>query len=131
MSRPPHDEGERVIAPGCSQSRARAPTVQGAGIALALCLAAGCGSRQPDPVAALHEYSASLRARDYSAAYDKMSESFQAKHSREDFIRMMKESEQEAAQTAQMLSTQRKEVEITADIHFGFGDSLRLVQEGR
>ena len=50
------------------------------GFALALvCFgAAACGSRQPGPVSTLHEYSAALRAKDYSAAYDMMSESFQA-----------------------------------------------------
>jgi uncharacterized protein (DUF305 family) len=89
----------------------------------------GCGSSQSGPVSALHSYSAALRAHDYSAAYDMMSESFQAKHSRDDFIRMMKESGQEAAQTAQMLSSQHKSVEVTAEFNFGIGDSMRLVQE--
>jgi len=97
-----------------------------------LALAAGlsaCGSRQSGPVSALHSYSAALRAKDYSAAYAMMSESFQAKHSREDFIHMMKESGQEVAQTAQMLSSQHKSVEITAEFNFGIGDTMRLVQE--
>jgi hypothetical protein len=91
--------------------------------------AIACGGRQSGPVSTLHSYSAALRARDYSAAYDMMSESFQAKHSREDFIRMMKESEDEAARTAQLLSSQSKEVEISAEFTFGLGDTMRLVQE--
>jgi hypothetical protein len=98
------------------------------GAALAAALLAAC-SRQAGPVGALHDYSAALRARDYSAAYDMMSEGFQAKHSREDFIRMMKESGDEVAQTAQMLNNQHKSVEITAEFNFGVGDSMRLVQE--
>jgi hypothetical protein len=89
----------------------------------------GCGSRQSGAVSALHDYSAALRAHDYSAAYDMMSESFQAKHSRDEFVRMMKESGEEVSQTAQMLSSQHKSVEITADFNFGFGDTMRLVQE--
>ena len=98
-------------------------------LALVCFAAAGCGARQPSPISTLHEYSASLRAKDYSAAYDMMSESFQAKHSREDFARMMKESGQEVAQTAQMLSSQSKEVDIAAEFSYGLGDSMRLVQE--
>ena len=89
----------------------------------------GCGSRQSGAVSALHDYSAALRAHDYSAAYDMMSESFQAKHSREDYVRMMKESGQEVAQTAQILSSQRKDVDVIAEFSYGLGDSMRLVQE--
>jgi len=89
----------------------------------------GCGARQAGPVSALHDYSAALRAHDYSAAYDMMSESFQAKHSREDFVRMMKESGPEVAQTAQMLGSQHKSVDVTAEFNFGIGDTMRLVQE--
>jgi hypothetical protein len=96
---------------------------------LSLLLAAACGPRQPDPVTTLHDYSAALRARDFERAYDMMSESYQAKHSKEDFIRMMKESGAEVAETAQMLSAERKEVEISADFSFGLGDEMRFVQE--
>ena len=97
-----------------------------ASLAVMLC---GCGSRQSGAVSALHDYSGALRARDFSAAYDMMSESFQAKHSREDFVRMMKESGPEVAQTAQTLSAQNKDVEVTAEFSFGIGDTMRLVQE--
>ncbi|HLU68287.1 MAG TPA: hypothetical protein VKZ63_18515, partial [Kofleriaceae bacterium] len=58
-----------------------------------------------------------------------MSESFQARHSREEFIRMMKESGDEVAETAQKLSSQSKEVEATAEFRYGLGDTMRLVQE--
>jgi hypothetical protein len=98
-------------------------------VGLAAAGAAGCGARQTDPVDTLHSYSAALRAKDYGAAYGMMSESFQAKHSKEDFVRMMKESGEEAAQTAQLLSSQSKEVEISAEFTFGLGDTMRLVQE--
>jgi hypothetical protein len=104
----------------------------GAAAALSTAIAAlivGCGARQSGPVSALHDYSAALRAHDYSAAYDMMSEGFQAKHSREDYVRMMKESGPEVAQTAQMLSSQHKSVDITAEFNFGIGDTMRLVQE--
>ena len=97
--------------------------------ALLIAVATGCGAGQSGPVSALHRYSAALRAKDYSAAYDMMSESFQAKHSRDDFIRMMRESGQEVAQTAQMLGSQHKSVDIAAEFNFGIGDTMRLVQE--
>ena len=111
------------------ESTSRGMTPWALALALVCFGAAACGSRQPSPVSTLHDYSASLRAKDYTAAYNMMSESFQAKHSREDFARMMKESGQEVAQTAQMLSSQSKDVDVTAEFSFGLGDSMRLVQE--
>jgi len=98
-------------------------------IAVLAALLAGCGSRQSGPASALQEYSDALKGRDYSAAYDLMSESFQAKHSREDFVRMMKESGKEVEQTAEMLSGQYKSVDVSAEFRFGIGDTMRLVQE--
>ena len=99
------------------------------GVLLSLSLVVACGPRQQDPTDTLHAYSQALRSKDYERAYSMMSESYQAKHSKEDFVRMMKESEQEAAETAQMLSAQKKEVEISAQFTFGLGDELRFVQE--
>ena len=98
-------------------------------LAVSVALAAGCGPRADGPVSAVHDYSKALRARDYARAYAMMSESFQAAHSREDFVRMMKENEAEVAQTAQKLSSQRKDVVVTAEFDYGLGDSMRLVQE--
>lgn len=92
-------------------------------------LLSGCGPRQAGPVSALHDYGAALRTHDYSVAYDMMSEGFQAKHSREDFVRMMTESGPEVAETAQMLSSQHNSVDVTAEFNFGIGDTMRLVQE--
>jgi hypothetical protein len=90
----------------------------------------GCGARQPAPISTLHSYSAALRAKDYSAAYDMMSETYQARHSRDEFVRMMKESGAEAGDTAQLLSSGPFEAqEITAEVTFGAGDSMKLVQE--
>ena len=89
----------------------------------------GCGPRQQDPVDTLHAYSQALRSDDYEAAYQMMSEEYRGKHSEEDFVRMMKESGKEAAETAHMLSAQKKEVEVTAQFTFGLGDEMRFVQE--
>lgn len=100
---------------------------------LALTVLAGsvvaCGARQSGPVETLHRYSAALRGHDYGAAYDMMSEDYQAKHSRDEFVRMMKQEGGEVAQTAQMLRGPHKQAAISAEFTFGLGDRMRLVQE--
>ncbi|HUS68198.1 MAG TPA: hypothetical protein VMZ28_26875 [Kofleriaceae bacterium] len=90
---------------------------------------AACGPRQTDPLDTVHAYSQALRSGDYRKAYDMMSEEYRAKHSEDDFVRMMKESGQEVAETAQMLSSQTQGAEISAQFTFGLGDEMRFVQE--
>jgi hypothetical protein len=96
---------------------------------LFLLLMAACGARQPDPLDTVHAYSQALRSKDYEKAYGMMSEEYRAKHSEEDFVRMMKESAEEAAETAHILSKQTQGAEITAQFTFGLGDEMRFVQE--
>jgi hypothetical protein len=103
--------------------------VLAAGILAVAVLCGGCGARQPAPIETLHGYSAALRAKDYSAAYDMMSESYQAKHSRDEFVRMMKQSSAEAGDTAQFLSGTYDAQEISAEVTYGVADSIKLVQE--
>ena len=94
-----------------------------------LLVLAACGARQQDPLDTVHAYSQALRSGDFDKAYGMMSEEYRAKHSKDDFVRMMKESGQEVAETAQMLSTQTREVQISAQFTFGLGDEMRFVQE--
>lgn len=90
----------------------------------------GCGSSARGPGAALDAYSKALRKQDYAAAYELMSSSFRDKHSREEFVRMMKENSQEASETAERLRVKPKELAVTAEVRYGLGDRMRLVREG-
>jgi hypothetical protein len=98
-------------------------------LGILLVVAVGCGPRRADPLDTVHAYSQALRSGDYAKAYGMMSEEYQAKHSKDDFVRMMKESRQEVAETAQMLSAQTQGAEISAQFTFGLGDEMRFVQE--
>ena len=106
----------------------RRDTVYAAALVLALA-AAGCRSGQSAPARALDRYGAALESHDYGEAYELMSESFRAKHSQEDFIRMMKDSAREVEETAARLRGAHGKVEITAELRYGLGDSMRLVRE--
>lgn len=90
---------------------------------------AACGPRRADPLDTVHDYAGALRSGDYRKAYNMMSEEYRAKHSEDDFVRMMKESGQEVAETAHMLSAQTQGAEISAQFTFGLGDEMRFVQE--
>jgi hypothetical protein len=96
-----------------------------AALALASCVGVNAG-----PVNALERYSEALENRDYAEAYGMMSESFRAKHSKEDFIRMVKENQREVRETSARLRRPPAKVEVTAEFSYGLGDNMRLVQEG-
>lgn len=100
-------------------------------VAVAAVLAlAGCPGRAgKGPVAALDAYRDALGRGDYGAAYGMMSESFRAKHSRDDFMRMMKDNPREVKDTAARLSAGQRSVDITAELRYGLGDTLKLVRE--
>jgi len=59
-----------------------------------------------------------------------MSASFRGKVSREDYVRMMKDSGREVAETADRLRGKKGRVEVSAELEYGLGDTMRLVQEG-
>jgi hypothetical protein len=99
-------------------------------LATALAVTAACGGAGSGPRATLELYSQSLRTQNWSQAYAMMSSSFQAKHSKEDFARMMRENEREAAETATRLAVSPDAVEVTAEFGYGLGDTMRLTQEG-
>jgi hypothetical protein len=90
---------------------------------------AGCGGRGGGPAGALDAYGDALRARDYAAAYGMMSEAFRAKYSRDEYVRMMKEGGRDATETADRIAHGHRAVEITAELSYGYGDTMRLIQE--
>jgi hypothetical protein len=97
---------------------------------LAALVAGACGGGSSGPRSTLDRYSEALASHDYGKAYGLMSRSFQAKHSRDEFIRTMRENAREAGETAARLKASPESAEVTAEFGYGLGDSMRLVQEG-
>ena len=91
---------------------------------------AGCGGKARGPEETLDEYRTALGNKDYAAAYEMMSSEFRERHSREEFIRMMKESPKEVAETVTQLGRARTSVVIQAELRYGPGERMRLLREG-
>ena len=81
------------------------------------------------PAGALDRYAAALRAKNYEAAYDLMSSEFRAKVSRDEFVRMLRDNPREVDDTASRLASRKRRMQVTADLVYGLGDSLRLIEE--
>jgi hypothetical protein len=108
------------------QNRRRLPAALAVAVALAT---AACPSKKGGPSATLEKYSAVLGRHDYGGAYEMMSEKFRSKHSKDEFVRMMKENKREVQETAARLKDARHSLEVTAELQYGLGDKLRLVRE--
>jgi hypothetical protein len=92
---------------------------------------AACAGGSARPLAAVDSYVAALRAGDYGRAYDLMSDRYRKEHSREDFVRLMKESSPEVRQTVARLSSPNRRVEESATFKYDdLRDELQLVEEG-
>jgi hypothetical protein len=96
-------------------------------LAAAIVGAACGGGRGPNQ--ALDNYGSALKNRDFSAAYDLMSSSFRGKVSREDYVRMMRDNAREVSETADRLRGKKGSMEVSAELEYGLGDTMRLVQE--
>ena len=94
-----------------------------------LLAAAACGGTR-GPARTLDRYGDALKNHDFGAAYDMMSASFRGKVSREDYIRMMRDNPREVDETAERLRGKRGSMEVSAELEYGLGDTMRLVQEG-
>ncbi len=92
-------------------------------------LSLACGGRGAAPASALDRYAAALRAKNYEAAYDLMSSEFRAKVGREEFVRMLRDNPREVDDTAGRLASRKRRMQVTADLVYGLGDSLRLIEE--
>ena len=99
-------------------------------LVLLLFLAACGASPARQPLSAVDAYAAALRAGDYGRAYDLMSSRYRREHSRDDFVRMMKDSPQEVKQTASRLTSSNRRVEVAARfVYDDLRDELPLVLE--
>jgi len=94
-------------------------------------LAGGCAtSSASQPLSAVDAYAGALRAGDFNRAYDLMSARYRREHSREDFIRMMKDSPQEVRHTSARLTSSNRRVEVAARfVYDDLRDELPLVLE--
>jgi hypothetical protein len=93
-------------------------------------LLAGCARNTSKPLNAVDAYVEALKHHNFGAAYDLMSEKYRREHSREEFIRQLKQSPQEVDETAAALSTEKRSVEVAAHMIYGdLHDSLELAQE--
>jgi hypothetical protein len=92
---------------------------------------AGCGGASASqPLSAVDNYAAALRAGDYGRAYEYMSAKYRREHSRDDFVRMMKDSPDEVKQTASRLTASGRRVEVNARfVYDDLRDELPLVME--
>jgi hypothetical protein len=92
---------------------------------------AACGSVSADrPLSAVDGYVAALRNGDYARAYLYMSARYRRDHSRDDFVKMMKDSPQEVKQTSERLSANDRKVEVSAKfVYDDLRDELPLVFE--
>jgi hypothetical protein len=94
-------------------------------------LAAACGAPSATrPLGAVDAYVAALRAKDYSRAYDLMSERYRRNHTRDEFVRLLRESPREVEHTVKRLSASGRKVDVEARfLYDDLQDELRLVQE--
>ena len=90
--------------------------------------AAACGAGK-GPNQTLDNYGSALKNHDFGAAYDLMSSSFRGKVSREDYVRMMRDNGREVNETANRLRGKKGSMEVSAELEYGLGDTMRLVQE--
>lgn len=95
---------------------------------LLACLVACGGSSGPSQT--LDKYGRALKNHDFGESYDQMSSSFRSKVSRDDYVRMMRDNPREVDETADRLRGKHGSLEVSAEMQYGFGDQMRLVQEG-
>lgn len=82
------------------------------------------------PSQTLDQYSRAIHKRDFGESYDLMSSSFRSRVSRQNYVRMMRNTPREVEETAKRLRGTNGRLEVTAEFEYGLGDEMRLVQEG-
>lgn len=100
-------------------------------LVLSVFLLGSCGAAATTPKAALQQYAQALRSGDVDAAYALMSAEFRARHSRDDFGKMLRANKVEATQTAERLALESGRVIITAEFDYGLDEHMQLVKEGK
>jgi hypothetical protein len=82
------------------------------------------------PLGAVDAYVAALEVGDYDKAYDLMSDAYKRDHTREEFIRTLRQSPSDVRETAKKLKTGRRQVSVSAVyVYDDLRDEMRLVQE--
>jgi len=100
-------------------------------LALLLCSAACVTPTATAPLEAVDSYASALRSGNYSRAYDYMSASYRRDHTRDAFIRMMRQSPEEVKLTASRLTASGRRVHVTARfVYDELHDELPMVVEG-
>jgi GGDEF domain-containing protein len=92
-------------------------------------LIAGCSGARTAPASALDRYASALRAKNYDAAYALMSSDYRARVGKDEFVRMLRDNPREVDDTAVRLGSRKRRLQVTADLAYGLGDSLHLVEE--
>ncbi len=77
----------------------------------------------------LDRYGRALANKDYGTAYDLMASSYRGKVSREDYVRTMRDNTREVSETSERLRDKRGSLEVSAELQYGLGDRMLLVQE--
>lgn len=90
--------------------------------------AMACGGGN-GPNGTLDSYGRALENKDYGTAYDLMSSTYRGKVSREDYVRMMRDNSREVSETAERLRGKKGSLEVSAELAYGLGDRMLLVQE--
>lgn len=97
------------------------------------CLLGAAACAKPSaarPISAIDAYVTALEGGNYGRAYELMSEKYKKEHTRDEFIKMMKESPSDVRETATRLKTGKREVSVKAAyVYDDLRDEVQLVQE--
>ncbi len=99
--------------------------------ALGMALVVACGGASATrPLGAVDSYVAALEVGDYDRAYDLMSDRYKKEHTRDDFVRMMRESPRDVKETAGRLKSGKRQVDVRATyVYDDLRDEMTLVEE--
>lgn len=90
----------------------------------------GCGAaRATDPESTLEHFGSALRLRDYTEAYELLSEAYRAKVPYDQFVRTARDNPEEVAALVALIDAPHEAPEITAELPYGDGESLHLLFE--
>jgi hypothetical protein len=96
----------------------------------ALLLVACRGPSATRPLGAVDAYARALEVGDYDRAYELMSDRYKKDHTRDEFVRMMRESPRDVKETAERLRSGKRQVDVRATYVFDdLHDEMALVEE--
>src|SRR4051794_16209749 len=96
---------------------------------MALLVACG-GPSATRPLGAVDAYVRALEVGDYDRAYELMSDHYKKEHTRDEFVRMMRESPRDVKETAQRLKAGKRAVDVRATyVYDDLRDEMALVEE--